>query len=233
MGAAMSGQPLREVAFINVGSFLLYGDPGLRSIADLRGKVVYEASRAGLQDHLLKTMLRANGLDPERDVNYVYGQEQVGLAALQTGQVQAAIAQLPVPLEAERQGYKILGNTADYARFPTAAIGTSLNRINNRPEEVKGVIRATLQGLKYMREHEAEAAEIAVRRLEVSPVDAPRILELLRPSWIDNGMLSDAEIQAVIDERKVALSVSGDFTPASVVDYRLLQEVQRELGLTR
>ena len=231
MGGTMSGQPLREVAFINVGSFLLYVDPGIDSIADLKGKVIYEASRAGLQDYLLKTMLQKNGLDPERDVSYVYGQEQAGLAAMLTGQVQGSIAQLPVPLEAERQGYKIIGNTADYARFPTAAVGTSVDRVNNRQDQVKGVVRATLQGIKYLKDHEAEAAEIAVRRLEVSPVDAGRILEFLRPSWVDNGKLTDAEIQAVIEERKATLNLTADFTPAMLVDYRGLDEVQRELGL--
>jgi NitT/TauT family transport system substrate-binding protein len=231
MGATMSGQPLREVAFINVGSFMLYGDADLRSMVDLKGKVIYQASRAGLQDYLLKAMLRANGVDPERDVSYVYGQEQAGMAALFSGQVHAAIAQLPVPLEAERQGFKIFGNTADYARFPTAAIGTTVERIGTRPDQVRGMIRGTLQGIKYIQEHEAEAVEIAVRRLEVSPNDAGRILELLRPSWVANGQLADAEIQAVIDERKATLNLSGDFTPAMIVDYRPLTEVQRELGL--
>jgi NitT/TauT family transport system substrate-binding protein len=232
MGGTMSGQPLREVAFINVGSFLLYTDPGIGSISDLKGKVIYEASRAGLQDYLLRTMLQKNGLDPERDVSYVYGQEQAGLAAMLTGQVHASIAQLPVPLEAERQGFKIIGNTADYARFPTAAVGTSVDRIANRQDQVRSVIRATLQGIKYLKEHEAEAAEIAVRRLEVSPADAGRILEFLRPSWVDNGKLTDAEIQAVIEERKGTLNLTADFTPAMLVDYRALDEVQRELGLT-
>ena len=94
-------------------------------------------------------------------------------------------------------------------------MGTSVDRIANRQDQVRSVIRATLQGIKYLKEHEAEAAEIAVRRLEVSPADAGRILEFLRPSWVDNGKLTDAEIQAVIEERKGTLNLTADFTPAT------------------
>ena len=127
IGAAMSGLPLRVTGFINVGSFFLFAAPDIRSIADLKGKTIGKSSVVGLQDHLVKAMLAAHGLDPQRDVSYLFlGEESFGVLAVKTGQVQAAIAQLPTPLVAEKEGLRILGNSASYARFPTAAIGTSL-----------------------------------------------------------------------------------------------------------
>src|SRR5688500_13977198 len=152
VGAAMQGHSLRQVAIVNVGSFFLYADPSIRSIADLRGKAITEGSRTGIQDHLLRVMLKAHGLDADRDVSLVYVSNDLGYAAVQSGQVQAAIAQLPVPLMAERDGYRILGNTADYGKFPTASIGTALDRIQNRADEVKGVIRGTLLGMRHIKE---------------------------------------------------------------------------------
>jgi hypothetical protein len=65
------------------------------------------------------------------------------------------------------------------------------------------------------------------------PDVARRTLELLRPSWILNGFLDDREVQAVIDERKEALKVTREVSPADVVDYRFLKEIQKELGLLK
>jgi ABC-type nitrate/sulfonate/bicarbonate transport system substrate-binding protein len=226
IGAAMRGLPLRVVGFVNVGSFFLYAGPGIRTFADLKGKIIAEATVAGLQDHLLKTMLRANGIDPMRDVKYLsLGDESLGVAAVKTGQVHAAIAQLPTPLIAEKEGLKILGNTANFARFPTAAIGTSLNRLKSRPAEVKAVIRGTLQGMKFVKENLDESAAILARWQKLSPDLARRTLELLAPSWVDNGVLTDDEIRAVIEERKKPLNLTKDFAVSDVVNFQLLNEV--------
>ena len=234
IGAAMRGLPLRVVGFVNVGSFFLYAGPGIQTIADLKGKVVAEATIAGLQDHLLKTMLKANGLDPMRDVKYLsLGDESLGVAAVKTGQVHAAIAQLPTPLIAEKEGLKILGNTANFARFPTAAIGTSINRIKSRPAEVKAVIRGTLQGVKFIKENLDESAAILARWQKLSPDLARRTLELLAPSWVANGMLTEDEIRAVIEERKKPLNLTKDFAVSDVVDFQLLNEAHKEAEAAR
>jgi NitT/TauT family transport system substrate-binding protein len=227
----MQGLPLRVVAYVNVGSFFLFSRPEIRTIADLKGKVIAQATVAGLQDYLLKAMLKANGLDPTRDVQYVsLGDDSLGLAAVKSGQVHAAIAQVPTPLIAEKEGLRIIGNTADFARFPTAAIGTSLERMKSRQQEVKEVIRGTLLGIRYITEHHEESAQILSRWQKVSLDVAQRTLELLRPSWVVNGFLSDEEIRAVIDERKASLKITREIAPADVVDYRFLKEAQKELG---
>src|SRR5205823_355195 len=137
------------------------------------------------------------GLDVERDVNLLYVSNDLGFAAVQAGQAQAAIAQLPVPLIAEREGYRILGNTADYGKFPTASIGTSLDRINNHADEVRAVIRGTLLGIKHIKDQPADAAEILARRTDISAEDARRTIELMAPSYVDDGLLSDDDVRAV------------------------------------
>ena len=234
IGAAMRGLPLRVAGFVNVGSFFLFAAPGTRSIADLKGKTIGKTSVVGLQDHLVKAMLAAHGLDPLRDVNYLFlGEESFGVLAVKTGQVQAAIAQLPTPLVAEKEGLRILGNSANFARFPTAAIGTSLNRLKSRPAEVKAVIRGTLLGVKFIKNHVDESAAILARWQKMQPELARRTLELLAPSWVDNGLLTEDEIRAVIDERKKPLNLTKDFSVSDVVDFQLLNEVQKELALAK
>jgi ABC-type nitrate/sulfonate/bicarbonate transport system substrate-binding protein len=179
-------------------------------------------------------MLAAHGLDPLRDVKYLFlGEESFGVLAVKTGQVQAAIAQLPTPLVAEKEGLRILANSANHARFPTAAIGTSLNRLKSRPAEVKAVIRGTLRGVKFIKDNLDESAAILARWQKMQPDLARRSLELLAPSWVENGLLTDDEIRAVIEERKKPLNLTKDFATSDVVDFQLLNEVQKELGIAK
>jgi ABC-type nitrate/sulfonate/bicarbonate transport system substrate-binding protein len=232
IGAAMRGLPLRVTGFVNVGSFFLFAAPDIRSISDLKGKTIGKTSVAGLQDHLVKAMLAAHGLDPLRDVSYLFlGEESFGVLAVKTGQVQAAIAQLPTPLVAEKEGLRILGNSANHARFPTAAIGTSLDRLKSRPAEVKAVIRGTLRGVKFIKDNLDESAAILARWQKMQPDLARRTLELLAPSWVENGLLTEDEIRAVIEERKKPLNLTKDFSISDVVDFQLLNEVQKEFGM--
>ena len=234
IGAAIQGLALRVVSYINLGTFFLYAAPNIRSVADLKGKTIARASIAGLEYHSLQTILKANGVDPLRDVKYItLGDNSLGLAAVKSGQAHAAIANLPTPLAAEKEGLHIIANSADYTRFPTAAVGVSLDRIKSRPHEVKEVVRGTLLATRYIPEHLEESAQILARWHKLPPDVARRTLELLRPSWILNGFLDDREVQAVIDERKEALKVTRDVAPTDVVDYRFLKEIHRELGLAK
>jgi ABC-type nitrate/sulfonate/bicarbonate transport system substrate-binding protein len=208
----------------------LYADPNIRSISELKGKIIAQASPHGLQNAMLKGMLKANGVDPSRDVRFLYiASTDLTLAVLKSGQVQAAISQLPTPLIAEREGFRILGNTADYQRFPTAAIGTSLDRIKNRPDEVKEVIRGTLRATKFVQENIGESSAILSQWAGIPENQARRTLELMKSTFLPDGMLKEEEIQAFIDERVVALKVTREVRPADVFDFSLLQGVLKEL----
>ena len=230
IGAAMQGLPLRIVSFINVGSWFLYAEPNVVSIAHLKGKMIAQGNSTGLQDSMLKLMLKANGLDPNRDVRFLYiGSPDLVLQMLKSGQVQAAISQLPIPLIAEREGLRILGNTADYGRFPTAAVGTSLTRIKNNPDEVKGVIRGTLRGIRFIQDNIGESSAILSRWAGIPENQARRTLELMRSTYLPDGMLAEEEIQAFVDERVAALKVNRKVLPSDVVDFGLLKRVLKEL----
>lgn len=230
IGAAMQGLPLRIVAFINVGSWFLYAEPNIESIADLKGKMIAQGNATGLQNSMLRLMLKANGLDPNRDVRFLYiGSPDLVLQMLKSGQVQGAISQLPIPLIAEREGLRILGNTADYGRFPTAAIGTSLARIKNNPNEVKAVIRGTLRAIRFIQDNIEQSAGILSRWAGIPENQARRTLELMRSTYLPDGLLKEEEIQAFVDERVAALKVTRKVRPSDVVDFGLLKGVLKEL----
>src|SRR5436190_2022076 len=66
-----AGEPVTLLAGVMVGCFELFGNEGIRSIADLRGKSV-GVQALGSTPHVLLTVLAAHvGLDPVTDIHWV------------------------------------------------------------------------------------------------------------------------------------------------------------------
>jgi NitT/TauT family transport system substrate-binding protein len=233
IGAAVKGPPVRLVAIIvNRGSFYLYSKPTIQSFADLRGKTIGEASLAGQQDYLLKLMLRANGLDPANDVQLLaLGEESAGLAAVLSGALDAAIAGPPTPLVAERQGLRILGNTADYAEAPLAAVVTRADRLQANRAEVKGVIRAVLRATQRILAQPQEAEQLLVEWMQIPADQASDTLRLQASAYSRNGGISDEALRVAVETQKREAQITADVPLSQVVDFTLLREVQAELGL--
>jgi len=68
----------------------------INSVKDLKGKTIYSTGKGTTPEYTLNYILKANGLDPEKDVNIVYKSEATEVAAM-LEQDTAAVAMLPQP----------------------------------------------------------------------------------------------------------------------------------------
>ena len=138
----------------------------IQSPEDLRGKRVgipglYGASYIGF-----KALLNAGGLQ-EQDVSLdTIGFTQVeSLASGITDAVVVYISNEPIKLAAE--GYKV--NTlasADYISLVANGLVTSETVIENHPDLVGAMVRATLRGIQYTIDHPEEAFAISEKHVE-------------------------------------------------------------------
>ncbi len=71
------------------------GNAAINSIADLRGRTVYAVGQGANPEYVLRYLLTENGLDPDKDVELVFGEASEITQKLMTGE--AACAMLPVP----------------------------------------------------------------------------------------------------------------------------------------
>jgi NitT/TauT family transport system substrate-binding protein len=55
--------------------FQLYGRPEIKTVAELKGKVVAVTQPAASTDYAMRMVLRKNGLDPDKDVKILYAQD--------------------------------------------------------------------------------------------------------------------------------------------------------------
>jgi NitT/TauT family transport system substrate-binding protein len=145
--------------------FSLYGRPEVKDIASLQGKVVGIMSKGASSEHAVIALLQRHGLQPGRDVKFIYlGGVREVVAAIDRGIVAAGVLSSPTTLVARRLGQKELVNIASL-NLPYIHSGVATRRIfaRQQPERVKAYLRAYIAAIKIANE-DAEISKRALAR---------------------------------------------------------------------
>jgi len=151
------------------------------------------------------------------------------VAAMEKNIAQGSLMPLPTNVQMENRGYRLLGNTAEIVAHPIAGLGVDEDKIKKDPDLIKRVIRATLRSLQLLQNNPKETVKILMDWTRANEKDALRSLDLAKPGFSKNGMLTDDDlsiewgfIQQQTKKTNVPVSIAHDMT--------LLKEAQRELG---
>ena len=125
--SAVRGLPLKVVTYFNGRPLhVLVAKPELKTLPDLRRKVIGFAGYGDSTEFMLRAILRQGNMDLEKDVQafQVSGSGQ-RLQALLSGKLDAAIVPPPFNFEAESKGFVRLMAAADV--FETSVSGLALH----------------------------------------------------------------------------------------------------------
>lgn len=198
------------------------------SVEDLRGQPVAYGVPTSLGTIFMRRLLQDAGLDPDSDVQgrVVPGQGET-LAAITSGQVQAAMLSVPQDLIAQREGLKVLENLAESDfEWPFAGIVTRRSYAEENPEQAVCVLQGIQQALERWSEEEEAAQAIIRERTQID--DA----ELVQESYdavaevIDTTMQpTTSENQAVLDAlAQAGNAAAGDADPSQFFDATYLEQ---------
>ena len=128
IAAAVRGLPVKLV-FVSSAKpqFDLMAQPSIRSVQELKGKVIGISSRGGSNDLMTQMILQKNGLAPNKDVTLIIvgGQEESYLA-LRAGRIAAALMTPPRPFMLQRDGFHRIAYAGDYMpTYPNGGIGVT------------------------------------------------------------------------------------------------------------
>ena len=220
---SISGAPVRLVSLALRTSFhTLVARPQIKSIADLKGKTIAVTIGAA-DDFVARHLIRRAGQDP-RDFAFVnMGGSDSRFPALHAGSIDATPLSLPFFLVAKRQGFTLLGSAADVLDMATVGIGTSTRKIQQEREQVKRMIRAQLDTLRWIKNQKAEVVPFLQKffgldedvALESHAIYARLLIEDARP-------LAEA-VKTVLDQQG-----KPDLPLDRVVDATIIEEVLRE-----
>src|SRR6516225_3730100 len=230
-----AGEPLMLLAGVMGGCFELFGNEGIRNIADLKGKSV-GVQALGSNPHALLTLLAAQvGLDPVKDLHWVTDPSVKPKELFEQGKIDAFLAFPPEPqeLRARGIGHVIVNSAVDrpWSQYFCCMLAGSPAFVRNNPVATKRVLRAILKAAGLCATDPARAA-----RLLVNGRFTPRYDYALQ-TLTDNGYDKWREYDAEDTVRFYALRLrEAGFiksTPQKIIsentDWRFLNELKREL----
>ena len=207
--------------------------PLIKSVSDLRGKIV-GVDAPGASTHVLTTLiLRKYHVDPEKDAKVLaIGDEDVRLQHLKLGQIDAAMLGPQGVVLARRDGLKTLLDVADELDLPFVGLATATSMIDRQRSELKKFLTATVRGIRYSNEsrNRNDLITILSNWLRLDQETAEHTYNVLIKSLSKDGTLSRVGMETLVNERKRQVKYTGDVPLDRVFDFSIVEEINRELG---
>jgi len=207
----------------------------IRTPRDLKGKKVAGSTTGGTATLMADAALKHFGLDPGRDVS-VLPLRGNRLTALESGAVDAALLGVPENIIAMEKGYGELLFLGDVVNFPQNGFGALVKRIQDNPNEVYAMVRATLRGFIFSLDPRNREDVINIIMKQWQLHDRRLAGEMLRQ--FGRGIIRDMSVktegmQLMIDLVREDSKVAQPFTVSQVVDYSFLEKARRDLNVPR
>lgn len=233
VSGAIKGLPIKLVVTTQdkLGYFILVR-PEVQKLTDLRGKIL-GISTFGSQAYLTTvTLLRKFGMEPGKDINLLpSGDNRARLAAMDSKKIDAALATSPMDIFGIQQGYKILLWTRDHVPLTQNVVVVTDKKLKQSPEQVKRMIKGTIEALRFIRERKEETVEIASQWLKLDPATTRAALENNIPSYSANGDLTDQALRDLIEYELDRSNLKKEIPLSQVANRDHLQQAQKELKL--
>ena len=237
MRAAARGAPLKANFFpYDKSLFVLMGAPGIKRVQDLKGKVIGTTGPGATTEVAASMVLQHYGMDPKKDVTFMtIGGAETSLIAMRNGTIQARAFNPDAAFIMKKQGFTELGVLADMGPWPWAGYSTSDAHLINRRDKIKRWTRAMVKSLQLMLNRRDETYKIAQAEFghprDVTEGAANVCIKAIDPQ--NPGGATDEAMRKNIELTITQPLKLGASPPlAQLVDFTLLREVHRGLGIS-
>jgi len=220
--AAVRGLPIKIFGvMIKKTSYVMVSHSSVRSIQELKGKVIGTSSFGAASDYAIRVALQKGGVDPKKDVTIIQVGGSAGrLAALQAGTIQATVLVAPFNIQAEKMGYRSLLWLGKVMDLPQGGLGAHEKRLQENPDEVVRVMKAVSRGIQFIKSSREETVKFMMNWLTLDRAVAEGAYPILIESLADFGIAEDSVIESAVDaarfqglaEREVPLNQVRDWS---------------------
>ena len=233
VSAAIRGVPVKLLMMTQDKLvFFLMVRPGIEQVTDLRNKNV-GISTLGSTTHLVADVIaRRHGLTPGKDLHLLpSGDDQGRFASLEAGRVDAVIGSTPLDTWGAKKNYRIIARAKDYTSLPQNAVIASDTTIKQSPDQVKRMLKGTIEALQFIQTNKKESIEILASYAKTDREMATAMFESYFPAYSRDGAMTDEALQAAIDEAATRAKVDKKIPLSQVANRTLLLEAQRDLKI--
>ena len=223
--SAARGLPVRIVLLGTTKPFWgLVVRPEIKSVSELKGKSMGVPGLLGSQQISAKFILKQNGLDPDRDVIYRIVDTGTRIAAMLSGSLDCAMMDYGEAYRAKKLGLKLLINAADFHGLLAGGLGVNSGTLRDQPDQVRRVIRALLQALRYMRENPEGTQQVMMSWLKLDREMAAEIYQMAINNYTRNGMVEESMLNSLVTNMLAEAGIKG-VNVSQLTDFTLLQQV--------
>jgi NitT/TauT family transport system substrate-binding protein len=228
---AAKGAPLKSIFFGAARpNYFLLAKPQFKSVAELRGKYIGMVRFGDTIELATRIAFNREGLDPQRDaLPIMIGLPATRVAALTAGAVDATIVVPPDNVLLKQKGFRELLFLGDAVEFPSNGYATTERQLSEKRELTKRTLRALYRGLLFAKERPDDAIQIIEREWKVDNVVARESYASLAKSFSRDGSAGETGLRFHIQHIQKMEKTVGDIPLNKIVDFRLLEEVRRDL----
>jgi NitT/TauT family transport system substrate-binding protein len=229
MAGAARGLPVKVVGFLTIKpSFWLMSKPEIKTMADLKGKIIGITAIGSSTDTLARFLVSKNGLTPDREVAFIgTGTTSNILTAMKAGTVDAGVLSPPFNAMATQMGYRTLAYFGDYVEQSLSGVGTSDRMIRERPELVKRMLSATIKSLRFIQQRPADSIQFISKEWSVDSASATELYKSMLPAFSKDGGMDEKGIRDALKRETERMALKEETPLSKVMDLRLLREVQQ------
>jgi NitT/TauT family transport system substrate-binding protein len=225
--AIEKGSPIAIVRFESQSPpYSLVAKPAIRSLRDLKGKVISVGGAKDITRIYVERMLAPSGIKPG-DFDMVFaGATSARAAALLSGAVDAAIILPPYNFQAVARGFNELGLTVDFApELPFSGTVVGIAWANRHKALLQRLLEAHAKALAWFEDdrNRADAVRILMAASGVKADEVEKAYDFFRKGkfFDPTGRVSVARLKALT----AALASLGDVPPGMDVNRLLLPGV--------
>ena len=206
----------------NAPPYILIGKPGLKTVADLKGKTVSVGQVNDPTTMYWERMAAANGLKRDDYDELTAGVAAARFAALKAGVADAAFVLPPLNFQANTEGYVTLGFAADYVKdLPFTGMAVRRDWAQAHTPLAKRLLAATDKSIAWLADqtHRGEAVDLLVSAAHARKEDADASYDLLRriDYFEPSSKVSRRKLQNLIDAERQLGTIDASLTPERLV----------------
>jgi NitT/TauT family transport system substrate-binding protein len=212
-------------------NYTVIGAPGIKTVDDLKGKIVGVTGAGAFSDFAVRMFLKNNGLDPDKDVILrALGGTVLRVSALERGIIAAAPFSAEEAVGLLKKGFPMIANLAESLAIPQSILIARGEMLEKYPETTKRFLKAVIQGVRFVRADKREALQAGYDAgLKGDPDIVGRAYDLYRAAYTTDLSVAADGMQLMLDEDIRSGLVDKKMTLDKVVSDRILKKAQEEL----
>lgn len=188
--------------------------------ADLKGLSIATFPAGTIQDTILRTWLKENGMDPEKDVKIVAMGPGDATTAMMAGKVDAVFLPAPSPTTIEEAGAgKIIVQSGEMVpNHVCCVLVASGQMIKEHPEIVTEVLRIHQQATDYNKQNKEEAASYMEALTQMNQSTILKSLDEWDGEWVSDPNVIAGSVSDYVKDQAALGYIASNVTAEELID---------------